>query len=94
MSGERYRLGVRSPPPLDFQKVCEDVGIKLPWKEEVIFVDNEIVEADRVLWKLYSSSHQLHAQYQFIFKKEVSRRKIAASREENRQDPSVFLLTS
>ena len=49
MSGERYRLGVRSPPPSDFQKICEDVGIKLPWKEEVIFVDNEIVEADRVL---------------------------------------------
>ena len=49
MSGERYRLGVRLPPPSDFQKICKDVGIKLPWKEEVILVDNEIVEADRVL---------------------------------------------
>jgi len=49
MSGERYRLGVRSPPPLDFQKICEDVGIQLPWKEEAILIDNEIVEASRVL---------------------------------------------
>lgn len=49
MSGEQYRLGVRSPPPADFQKICEDVGICLPWKEEAILVDNEIAEADHVL---------------------------------------------
>jgi hypothetical protein len=46
MTGERYRLGVRSPPPLDFQKICEDVGISLPWKEEAILIDNEIVEVE------------------------------------------------
>ena len=49
MTGERYRLGVRSPPPLDFQKICEDVGIRLPWKERAILIDNEIIESDRVL---------------------------------------------
>ena len=49
MTGERYRVGVRSPPPPDFQKICEDVGIQLPWKEVVNPIDNEIVEADRVL---------------------------------------------
>lgn len=48
MSGERYRVGVRSPPPPDFQKICEDVGIHLPWKEGVILNDNEIVEAVHV----------------------------------------------
>ena len=49
MSGERYRLGIRSPPPLDFQEICEDVGIHLPWKEEVILINDEIVEAQQVL---------------------------------------------
>ncbi|KAF8811907.1 pseudouridine synthase [Phlegmacium glaucopus] len=55
ISGERYRIGVRSPPPRDFQKICEDVGIPLPWKEGAILVDNEIVEADSILSSLSSS---------------------------------------
>jgi len=48
MPGELYRVGVRSPPPPDFQKICEDVGIDMPWKEGGILIDKEIVEADRV----------------------------------------------
>lgn len=48
MSGKRYRLGIRSPPPPDFQKICEDVGIYLPWKEEAILIDNEIAGVDHI----------------------------------------------
>lgn len=54
--GKRYRLGIRAPLPLDFERICEDVGIRLPSHTTnrglVLFNDQIIAEDidEYMLW--------------------------------------------
>ncbi|PPQ94280.1 hypothetical protein CVT25_004937 [Psilocybe cyanescens] len=51
--GKRYRLGIRSPVPLDFQFICRDVGIDLPHVDGAMMIDGNMPQdddLDRRLW--------------------------------------------